>query len=1265
MKNFLPIFPPVLFFIFFFPGLLSQEITFTGKEWEDPSLFEINQVAPHALIPGLYGGNGQTNGTDVVDDFFISLNGTWKFNWYERPELAPDNFPDPEYNCNKWNDICVPSNWQMMGYGHPKFRNIALTFESDPPRIPDYYNPTGCYKRTFKVPSDWIGKEIFLRFEGVKSAAYIWINGEAVGYNQGGFEPAEFNITNYVSKGKNEVSVKVLRFSDGSYLENQDMWRLSGIFREVSIYALPKVHIHDFFHYTDLDDACINADLYVDVDVVNSKADRVENYSLQVDVRDKSGNSVFEGSPPEKRFSAEPGMLVSASLKAAVISPALWSAEFPNLYEISYSLKDQNGNLIHSFSKKIGFREIEIKGEVFLLNGVSVKLNGVNSHMHHPRYGQSVPVSTLKKDLMLMKQHNINAVRTSHYPPSPQYLDLADEIGMYIIDEVGDEAHGNIHLSYDPSYTEMYRDRSEKLVYRDRNHASVIIWSAGNESGSGPNIDAVIQTGKSIDPTRPGWMYGGNKFYIPFEDITGPRYWIPFQLKNLAEGKILDENDLRPAFMDEYLAATGNGLGGMDEYWELIRKYPRILGGAIWDWVSPGIHTPLRIIPDNSINGNHGAIMGRPQFTNGKTGRAIALSGHDDWIEFYRSDDLDIRGNQLAISCWIKPSKIPQTNNILMKGNHQFGLLITPDDKLEFYVQSNNVNDTLQSPYFTNQSTRHAVNHSVSPDWYEKWHHLAAVYDGNEMKLYVDTLLVATASNTENIASSPFPLCIGRDAETQDQGEHSGRLSSFVLDEFMLFDKAFDIIDLYHGLHKDKSLVAMDFESEIEEGEFLATGLGGRTYGLIWPDREIQPELKQVKKSGQPVFIELIDPVKGLIHVTNHHHFMNLSAYHMQWSLLNSGVPSDSGVMKIELDPGESADINIPYPRLKSSGEIILEVSFRLKEDTKWAKKGFETAWEQFILQEPLTEPIFSADGRLELSETPAQLIINGNDFEYVISKRNGLFTSFSCKQANYIESGPLFNVWRAPLANDTDPWGSFQYSDKKKTEGLGRSIDNQLRSLGMRDLVLNLEDIHIYQPDAGTIEIKMKKYYNAHNLRGTFICQETYTFYSGGEVEIHINVTPQGIMPDMLPKLGYQFFMPKDLNLIEWYGRGPFETYPDRMSGAKTGIHTSDINREYVPYIIPQDHGNHTDVRWLELKDDSGRKIEFTGNNLFNFSYHKYGTDNLSRACYTYQLEENTHNTLNIDFQVSGVGGTAVRQLEKYRVKPGECNFSFTIKPD
>lgn len=1255
------------FFIIF---LLIQVQSFAQEggqknipDWENPAVFEKGQTDPHAFhIP--YSNIEEARSTNG-DGNFMLLNGKWKFKWVERPEEVPDGFFKSNFKTKNWDEISVPSNWQMEGYGNPKFRNIALTFENDPPNVPDYYNPVGCYKRTFKIPSEWKNMEIMLRFEGIKSASYVWINGKKAGYNQGGFEPAEYNITSYLKRGKNDISVQVIRFSDGSYLENQDMWRLSGIYRDVILYAQPGVHISDFYHTTDLVHDYKDAILNVELDIVNSTKKELTAHAIEVDILDEDHLSILNRKLVARNIGIASSSTAKVALSGFVQNPLKWSAEQPNLYTITYELKNDQGNTIEAFTERIGFREVELEGEVLRVNGIAVKLNGVNSHMHHPEHGQAVPYETMKKDLLIMKQYNINAVRTCHYPPSPEYLELADEIGMYIIDEVGDEAHNNIQLSYDSTFTEMYRDRSRKLVYRDRNHPSVIMWSAGNEAGSGPNIDAVIQTGKEIDPSRPAWMYGGNTFYIPYEDITGPRYWSPFQLKKLAERKILGEEDLRPSFMDEYLAATGNGLGGLDEYWELIWKYPRLLGGAIWDWISPGISTPLWITPDRSELKNDGAIMGKPVFVEGPEGRALSFSGHDDWIEFYRDPSLDITGKEITISFMVNPSEIPQPNTFISKGTHQYGIRMSCPDSLEFYIQSNSLEEVLQFPYFyfENNSRRTTATAAISENWYGQWHHVMGTYDGEMMRLYIDDVELAATKHSGAIAHSPFPLCIGRDAELHDQGEYSGRMSSMLIDEVKIFDRSF-----FPGMLKSDNmaiqpLLYLDFEEDGREGNFYAVGLGGRTYGIIWPDREIQPEIHQIKKSGQPVSIEEIDLEKGLFKITNRHHFTNLNAFLIDWSVSHNGHESEVGQLGIDLAPQTQQLMEFPIPELSGEDEYIYTISFKLKEDTRWAKAGHEVAWDQFILSNA-QDTRSTGNDKVFVEENDKSFEITGSEFKFIIDKNTGLFTSLSYEGKNYLDDGPLFNIWRIPTANDIDPWGSAVFGDDKKMDGLGRSIDNQLRTLGMRNLEVQVDEINVYQPNQSSVILSVLKYWNSSNMRGSFECKEEYVFHSDGTIQIEFEVNPHGNMPDMFPKLGWQLKLPKSFSNVLWFGRGPFETYPDRKTGARIGTYSSSADDEYVPYIIPQEYGNHTDTRWLKVEDEEGSGLIIDSDELFNFSLHKYTTENLSRAMYSYQLIEASYNTLNIDAEMSGVGGTAIRQHQKYRVPAKSRKFTLTIKP-
>jgi beta-galactosidase len=1232
----------------------AQEVDFHTTDWENPAVFEKGQNAPHAFhVPFATKEAALKNEPSECENFQL-LNGQWKFKWVKTPGEVPEGFWNPDFNVKEWDEITVPSNWQMEGYGNPKFRNIALTFESDPPNIPDYYNPVGCYKRSFIVPRDWDEKEVMLRFEGIKSASYVWVNGKRVGYNQGGFEPAEFNITPFIELGKNDLSVQVIRFSDGSYLENQDMWRLSGIYRDVKLYAQPKTFIHDFYVTTDLDENYEDAELVIEADIQNNNSETLI-LSVEGDVLDENGNSILNNGMLPMNARIDGNSSKKLTISTLVGNPKKWSAEFPNLYTLLVQLKNENGETIEAFTKKIGFREVEYNNHILTVNGVPVKLNGVNSHMHDPDHGQAVPLETLKKDLLIMKQFNINCVRTCHYPPTPEYIEMADELGMYIFDEVGDEAHANTQLSEDPAWTEMYKDRSRKLVYRDRNHPSVIVWSAGNESGSGGNIKAVIETGKEIDPSRPAWMYGGNRFYIPFEDLVGPRYWVPIDYKNLAEGKVLPEDDHRASFMDEYLAATGNGLGGMDEYWQFIRKYPRLTGGAIWDWISPGLTTPRWILPDSSPNKNDGQIMGRPVFTDGRNGRGLEFSGHDDWLEFYRDPSLDITGNELSVGFWVKPFEIPQPNEFLMKGKYQYGIRMENPETLEFFIHS---------------GKRVSAKTIVGDDFYGNWHHVAGIYDGEKLKLFVDEKLVAETEFSGNISSTPFPLCIGREAESQDQGEHSGRMSKMVIDDVMVFNRTVDI----NNMKSENAVLSLDFEIDEKTGEdFYAVGLGGRTYGIIWPNREIQPELHQVKKSGQPVWLELVDAENGVVKITNYHHFKNLSELDGNWELQVDGEVVQQGNLFIELPAQQSGEFKIPFEWEDSVGEKILLLSFKLKEDKNWAEAGHEIAWEQFILPSEKPAKNETVAGNVEVDETESEILLRGDNFNYRIDKNSGRFTSLQFDGKEYIEQGPEFMVWRAPIANDIDPWGSYMFEEGRMTPGYGRSIDNQLRTLGMRDLKVHVDDIQINVKNEKVV-IEIKAWSNSSlsaNRRmqwggnfSAFERNETWTISSDGTIDLEQEIIPHGPMPDMLQKAGLQFQLPKEFSKVEWYGRGPFETYPDRKTGAKVGVYNSDTDEMFVPYIIPQEYGNQTDVRWLKVQNEDGKGLLIKGNELLNFSLHKYSTDNLSRAMYSYQLNEAFNTILNVDYEVSGVGGTAIRQLQQYRVMPGVKKYRLTIKP-
>jgi beta-galactosidase len=353
----------------------------------------------------------------------------------------------------------------------------------------------------------------------------------------------------------------------------------------------------------------------------------------------------------------------------------------------------------------------------------------------------------------------------------------------------------------------------------------------------------------------------------------------------------------------------------------------------------------------------------------------------------------------------------------------------------------------------------------------------------------------------------------------------------------------------------------------------------------------------------------------------------------------------------------------------------MLAVSFLLKEDTNWAKKGHEIAWDEMIVQTPLLpleEP--ELNGKVSYAENEKELTISGSKFKYIIDKKTGNFSSLQYYGTEYLEGGPVFNVWRAPLANDIDPWGSHQFQDRNFTPGFGRSIDNQLRTLGMRDLVQQVDDIEVQQNTSSKLFVKIKAFSNTTQAANTkltgyvgvsaFQRNETWVFLADGTIELEQEIIPHGPMPDMLQKIGLQFQLPKQFSNIEWYGRGPFENYPDRKTGAKVGHYFSTADEMYVPYIFPQEYGNRSDVRWLKVQNADGKGLIISGGDLLNFSLHKYTTDNLDRAVYTYQLKESFNTILNVDYEVTGVGGTAIRQLQRYRVMPHAGNYKLRIKP-
>ncbi len=642
-----------LFVLLFFTTAVFAQ----NPEWEDPTFIAKNKMPGRATSYSYKSGSDALKG-DRENSRMISLNGTWKFNFVEKEEDRPLDFYRKD--VSGWDEIEVPSNWEMKGYGTPMYVSSGYPFVPESPipedvnpmdwykenfKVPDGLspqelrahfmadviaplrptppfitrdNPVGSYMKKFTVPEDWKNERIILHFGGVSSAMYVWVNGEKVGYSQDSRLPAEFDVTSFVKTGENTLAVQVFRWSDGSYLEDQDHWRMSGIYREVMLLAQPKIAIENFFIRTRFDANYQDALLQIRPKITRIQDEEIGGWTLEAELFSPHNEPVLDEPIMEDVSSIvyesypQRDNVYFGIMEKKITSPEKWSAEKPVLYTVVLTLKDETGNTVEARSAKVGFREVETKNGQLLINGKAIKLYGVNRHDHDSQRGKSVTRDDMLQDVLLMKQFNFNAVRTCHYPNDPYFLDLCDKYGLYVIDEANIETHGVTgYLTNQPEWHMAFADRVVRMVERDKNHPAIISWSLGNESGTGPNHAGAAGWVKDFDPTRFIHYEGAqgqpeNKDYVPygskeyrerqlgrignptdpeFVDVLSRMYANLEQLEAMAKSPYIK----RPIMQCEYAHAMGNSLGNFQEYWDLIRKYPNLIGGFIWDWIDQGI----------------------------------------------------------------------------------------------------------------------------------------------------------------------------------------------------------------------------------------------------------------------------------------------------------------------------------------------------------------------------------------------------------------------------------------------------------------------------------------------------------------------------------------------------------------------------------------------------------------------------------------------------------------------------------------------------
>ncbi len=1033
---------------------LFQISAFAQNDWENEQVIGINKEPVHATFYPLSSVD-EAFSDGMKSEWVQMLNGTWKFNWVPNVTDRPLDFFQTNFDTSSWNDILVPGNWQMHGYGTPIYTNIKYPFDKNPPKIGGINgNPVGSYIRSFTVPENWDEREIFIHFDGVCSAFYIWVNGEKVGYSQGSRTPAEFNLTKYLKKGDNKIAMQVFRWSDGSYLEDQDGWRLSGIFRDVYLYSTPLTQIQDFFVTTDLDEDYNNAVISAKINLKNYAKKTFINGSVEFKLMDLDGKEIEVDGELAKTISAlKLGENKELIIRGKVTNPLKWTHETPNLYKVAIILKNSKNEITEVVACNTGFREIEIKNREVLLNGKPVMFKGVNKVEHHPVHGKMITREWLEKEVLIMKQYNINSIRPAHYPHDPYLYELCDKYGILLLDEANVESHGMRYgeesLAKDPAWEKAHVQRCRSMIQRDKNHPSVVMWSHGNEAGNGVNLVAMNDEAHRLDPTRPT-HYHFAELPISSDVIGGWKrgngpVWQGRYLEVADLYKYETAADSRPFILNEYAHAMGNAMGNLQEYMEAFEEVDGLIGGHIWDWVDQGI-------------------------------------------------------------------------------------LQLTDDGEEWYAYGGDFGDT---------------------------------------------------PNDKN-------FCLN---------------------------------------------------------------------GIVLPDLGITPKTIEVKRVYQNIGFKLNDK-KGSLTITNKNQHITLDGVAFFWQVLENGKAINQGDFKANVAAGLSENYKVPVDGIhfKKDKEYLLNISAKLNDDCSWADAGHEIAFDQFILKEWSFEPeMLVSNQEMTTTQNDEFVEIVGDDFSFKFNKKSGSISEYKIAGKNLIEQGPKLNVWRAPTDND----GSYF------PDGTNKRQCKLWLNAGLKDMQSQIESFEMTSSGSGKA-VFTTSYLAANNDKTSgFNYTVDYAVFADGHFTMNAKIEPFGDLPN-LPRLGYQLVFTDEFNGFEWYGRGPHESYNDRKVGALIGNYAGTVDEQFNYYVVPQENGNKTDVRWATLTNEKGIGLRVSGSTPIETSVHHFSTEALSNALHTYELEKEDKTYWNIDYRQGGLGGNSCgpQPLEKYLLKPLPVEFSLTFEP-
>ena len=1246
-----------------------------GADWQNENVFSRNAMPASATVR-LYSSESAALEGAEDSDMRVSLDGDWKFRYAGTPSLLPADFYKQSFDVSHFNDIKVPSNWELSGYGTALYTNIKYPFnKTNFPRVMDVpensaftnfdqfqRNPSGAYVRGFKVPWSWFGSKIYLRFDGVSSAYTVWVNGKKVGYSEDSRLPATFDITDCVKRGGNRIAVKVVKYSDGSFFEDQDFWRLAGIFRSVSILRQPNVRISDIFNQTILSDNYTTGELRTSVMLANAGKSG-EDATLSAKLLSPEGEVVSTAKTQTKIGQGK-------TLKCVWNFPKIknvkrWSAEAPNLYKLVVKLENADGDSVYT-AFNVGFRSVERKGMQFLVNGKPVLLKGVNRHEHDFKLGHAITAEITKRDLLEMKKYNINAVRTSHYPNAEHFYDLCDKLGFYVFDEANIEAHGLDSLNAEnhpvnlPTWRNAMVSRITNMVARDKNHPSIIFWSLGNETKDGEAFRIAAEKIREMDPTR--LIHYERNSSLSYTDVYSTMYVSPERVANrlkLISKKIADLQ--MPAVSCEYAHAMGNSGGALRAYWNEIRANPAFQGGFIWDWKDQGLLArcePKITLKDSAMPSRSIAVFG--DVSRGKILENASVVAYPSVFEnptaaFTVVANVNRHGFEPKIKNEYDggprvnaDSKLVATKNeTIAEVSGVFSLRFHDYRKvLSFSVWNGFRWDNVESPV-------------------DKPYRVAATAGDGRIKLFCNGRLVAEKQCPTSVYKSVSPIV----AATKIRGN-----SNYI----QVFDGAIEKLEIFDRLIENEPFVIpsrlrpicsinfADFIQQNTSEKFFAYGGDFGDYpndrafcinGIVKPDWTPSPQTAAVAWLHQNLRSKLnsITGDNAVVEIFNENFFEPYTDVKMSWTLERDGVALKRGETVIDcLDPQKTALISVDISpeegqSFPNNGEYFLNVRYSFtKTSPDGRPAGDVFAADQLKLRGEYAKASFASGtfGKLTRRIDANSIVVYNDRFSAAFDKSTGLLKSYIADGRTLI-SKPMRLSFVRPFTNNDMGCTSREQIALWKDAG-ERAILEKCKSA----------------VKGAFVEVKTTLLIPAKESKANIV----YTVKPSGEIDVRAEISLDA-MPSNPQRVGFTFATPSALSKRSWFGMGPNENYIDRTDGSYVGRFSASVDAMFFKYVDPQEAGNVVGVRSASLSGAGVLRIDaLDKNSLFEMSVYPCLPEDIEQAAHPHQLPKRSVNTVNIAAVNAGVGGTTswgknAEAAPEYRVQTGKTyKMGFSI---